>query len=637
MDRFEDVKLRVKEASDLVSLIESHLPLRRRGRTMVALCPFHEERSPSFTVFPETQHFHCFGCGKTGDVFTWLMEREGLAFREAMERLADAAGISTEGVFHGSGRERGKGPDPHKVLGEVRAFFQMALQSGEGRLARDYLEARGLSEAIEPWSIGYHPFRPRALAEFAERRELSRSVLEAAGLVRASGREPFAGRIVFPIEDERGRTVGFGGRLIPGGPGSERAGDFEPPKYLNSPESPFFNKRRVLFGLKAARTAGIRRLLVVEGYVDVIACHLAGFRGAVAPLGTAFTKDHARAVERFAEKGVVLLFDSDRAGRAAMERALGELWDTRLSLRVAFLEGGKDPGEVLLAAPGEDPEVVARRREGFGQQLESAQDALSAFFKLLRERLDLSDPARLEEAAGLCAGILSSIGEKVRRDGLLQRMAAHLGIPAEGLSRLLARRARTAARRDRDTGQGAKARPDPARAESPTERADLDLLACALRAPELLLHEDAKGRDAFGSLPPTFPPVVELLGLVREGLASGRQARPELVRYLFSRCAGREDLFRLLAAADRRAESIARPDDFRAELMAGRLRLATRRNVRETRQRLQEAMAAGDRAAADSLTEQLLKHLRLGHGKSEPDPSRAPSPVLPAIRRPDPT
>ena len=225
MDRFEDAKLHVKESTDLVALIEQYQPLKQRGRTLVALCPFHPENSPSFTVFRETQHFHCFGCGKTGDVFTWLMERDGLSFREAMETLAERAGVSLEGVFQRgrSEQQRQQARDAYEALAQVADFFHQGLLTPQGKLARDYLDSRGLSEAIAPWTLGYHPAGPngpgRALQEFARERQLPLNVLEQAGLLR-NGREIYAGRLMFPIVDERGRMVAFGGRLVPGAPGS---------------------------------------------------------------------------------------------------------------------------------------------------------------------------------------------------------------------------------------------------------------------------------------------------------------------------------------------------------------------------------------------------------------------------------
>ncbi|MCA8975710.1 MAG: DNA primase, partial [Planctomycetes bacterium] len=358
MDRFEEAKLRIKEATDLVALIESYMPLKPRGRNLLALCPFHAENTPSFSVSRESQFYHCFGCGKSGDVFNWLMERDGVSFREAVEILAERAGIAIEGIFQK--RERRQGPDPYRVLGEVAGFFRAQLDLPRGQRAREYLVSRGLEDAILPWTLGYHP-PSGALQRFAGERKLPADILEAAGLLR-SGREAFAGRVMFPIHDERGRVVAFGGRLLPGSPEAESVGDYTPPKYLNSPESPFFNKRRLLFGLHHSKRAGVRQLLVMEGYTDVIACHAAGFEGAVASLGTAFTAEHVRLIERYASEGIVLMFDGDRAGRTAAERAMRELVNSRIRVRMVVMsdagQGIKDPADMVTARPGEDPELV---------------------------------------------------------------------------------------------------------------------------------------------------------------------------------------------------------------------------------------------------------------------------------------
>ena len=188
MDRLEDTTLRVKEATDLVALIESYLPLKRAGRQMVALCPFHPERTPSFYVNPQNQFFHCFGCGKSGDVFTFVMEREGLSFPEAKELLAESAGIPLENGF-GRDRERGpKGPDVHQILGEVRSFLQKSLHDPEGQLARRYLEDRGLADAIEPWALGYHPARQGALARTRRKTRLERTCRPSARHPASLGR-----------------------------------------------------------------------------------------------------------------------------------------------------------------------------------------------------------------------------------------------------------------------------------------------------------------------------------------------------------------------------------------------------------------------------------------------------------------
>lgn len=617
MDRFEEVKLRIKEATDLVALIESYLPLKARGRDLLALCPFHAERSPSFTVNRPGQFFYCFGCGKTGDVFTWMMEREGLTFREAMETLADRAGITLEGVFQNQRPKAAPGPDPYQALGEVAGFFSRCLGSDQGMLAREYLTARGLTEAIHPWRLGVHP-SPGALAKFAADKRLPLSVLEQAGLLRGEGRtrEPYAYRLMFPIEDERGRVVGFGGRLLPGAPGSEGDGEFKPPKYLNSPESPWFNKRRVLFGLGKVKQAAARRLIVTEGYTDVIACHLAGFPGAVASLGTAFTQDHARMVERYASEGVVLMFDGDRAGKQAAERAMRELINSRLTVRVAMVGDGdataKDPADLLTQRPGDDEELVAVRRENFRGMLEHADEQLAVWFRLLRQRRDLQDPAQLEAAARECAELLALCAEPVRRDALLAGMARHLAVPQAHLERLLAKRpAVQRAAGPRAAGDGEAEAAVPATGSnrqvqrSLEQQAELDLLACVLAQPRLGQELD------FAQEPPfTLQGILPLLERAQQAIAAGCTESRGLLSDLFSRFA--EDLAtrRLLGEGAARAATLNQPEALFAGLRTGRRRRQDEPRLRNLRQAMQQALAQGDLAGAALLQQQLLEGKR---------------------------
>ena len=652
MDRFEDAKLRIKEATDLVALIESYLPLKPRGRTLVALCPFHAENSPSFTVFRDTQHFHCFGCQKTGDVFTWLMERDGHTFREAMEVLADRAGVSLEGVWKGRQDNAPKGPDPYEVLAEVAGFFHKSLRSAEGRLAREYLEQRGLSAAIEPWRLGHHP-AAGALLRHAQERQLSREVLEQAGLLR-NGREIFAGRVMFPIDDERGRTVGFGGRLVPGAPGTESDGDYKPPKYLNSPESPFFSKRRVLFGLHRTKQAGQRRIVVMEGYTDVIACHLAGFTGAVASLGTAFTADHAKTVERYATEGIVLMFDGDRAGMQAAERAMRELVNSRLPVRIALMSdaedgSAKDPADVVTARSGEDPELVAERRARFADVIDGAEDALAVWFRLLRRRLDLSKAVGVEAAAQECAGLLALVESPVRQAALTQEMARHLAVPAPTLERLLAKTKRRAGPGERaaESGVGssgvgssevaAQAVLAPA---SLLQRSESDLLACLLRKPLLL-----ESHDITADGPLESADLAALLAMATDGVALGRLNTEELLKYLFARAAEQPALLAVLGTAHARAAKIPDPEAVLVGLLEGRRRLRGGPQRRVWRQQLQQALTVGDSAAAAELQQRLLDRMRLdrprettatdtkssgraSHGASASEPT-TPSPQQP--------
>lgn len=415
MDRFEEAKNKIKEATDLVELVQGYAPLTRAGRYFKGLCPFHDEKTPSFTVHPDTQHFKCFGCGVAGDVFTFLMDRDGVTFREAMEQLAESAGVSLEGVFGQGKRPRGPKVDVHGALDQVREFFGAHLRSADGRAGREYLADRDLLAAIDDFDLGLHPTAQGALRAFAEQRKLPTDVLVQAGVLGRDGRrEPLLGRLVFPIMDERGRIVGFGGRVLPGMPADR-------PKYVNSPESPFFNKRRLLYGLRQVKDAGTRRVVVVEGYTDVIACHLAGLTGAVATLGTALTLEHAKLLERYALEGVVLVFDGDRAGRQAADRAFRELVHTRLNVKMVLLPEGSDPADLCKR---ENDQVPSRLET----LLEGADDAVTTWFRLLRQRFDLTNDADAERAAAECTAILAEIESDARREALAQNMARYLGL-----------------------------------------------------------------------------------------------------------------------------------------------------------------------------------------------------------------
>ncbi len=593
MERSDEVKLRVKEATDIVALIESYIPLRARGRMLVALCPFHQEKSPSFTVYPETQHFHCYGCKKSGDVFTFVMEREGLGFREALERLADRAGISTEGLFRNErGGPRAPQVDWAGVLGKVRDWFAAALRGPDAGAARAYVAARGLADAVVPFGLGFHPQDSGRLVEFARRERLPLEVLEMAGLVRDGRIEPFRGRLMFPIEDERGRVVGFGGRVL----------DDSKPKYVNSPESPFFQKRRVLFGLKHVKQAGERRVVVMEGYTDVIAAHLAGFRGAAATLGTALTTDHARTLVRYATDGVVLLFDGDRAGRQAAEKAFRELAASELPLRIALLPEGLDPADALSRRPGSTDADVEAGRARFRSWIDAADDALTAWFRLLRQRLDLSNDAAVARVLDECAEVLGRLDNPARRALLVSRMAAQLGLDPETFHRSVKQRARVGKsdatpRADAVGSVGTDAPPIAA----PTE-AQLDVLACVLREPQTIddVTDASCGHDDVDAV----------LAAVRVAAAAGILERNAVVARLFTEFTEQPRRRSLVALVVDRAAVIR---DARASLQQS-LRVLragdVRRVAQQLRLKMQEAAAAGDQPLVDRLTREYLEHLR---------------------------
>lgn len=640
MDRFEDAKLRIKEGNDLVALIEQYQPLRPRGRTLVSLCPFHAENSPSFTVFKETQHFHCFGCGKTGDVFTWLMERDGLSFREAMETLAERAGVTLEGVFSkGPGRDQqNKARTAYEALAAVADFLHRSLLTPEGEAARAYLEERSLDAAIVPWTLGYHPYGGGSLQAFAREHKIPFEILEESGLLK-NGREIYAGRLMFPIVDERGRTVGFGGRLVPGGPGNEPRGDYKPPKYLNSPESPFFSKRRVLYGLRAAKQAGERRLVVMEGYTDVIACHLAGFQGAVASLGTAFTAEHARTVERYADQGVVLMFDGDRAGKQACERAHRELINSRLSVRIAMVTDGsedaKDPADVVLARPGEDEEIVGERRGRFADTVDGAPDAMSVWFRLLRQRFDFRQAVGVEQAARECARLLDQVEVPVRRSALLGEMARHLDVPKQDLEQLMrddprARRANTEQNGEPHFDENEVVLPNLPDAGKPTllQRTEAEMLACILKQPDLLVSLD------FDEVPLQVAEIKQLFDWSAEGLAIGRDSGADLFRYLFTRSSEQAALQSMLALAHDRAERMEQPGEVLSGIVTGRQRVVGGSQRRTLREKWLQAIKSGDTDSAAELQKMMLDSKRRERPRSGLIGEDASTQAEPAKRRP---
>ncbi|MDA0372936.1 MAG: DNA primase [Planctomycetota bacterium] len=605
MDRFQEAKLLVKERVDLVDLIGGYVQLRRSGRGFSGLCPFHREKTPSFHVFPESQHYKCFGCGESGDVFTFVQEREGIGFREAMEWLADRAHVSLEGVFDvgGGGRARRQdGPDVHATLGAVRDLFEETLYGPDGAEARAYLEDRGLIDSAESFGLGLHPEAGR-LSSFVREHKLSSHLLQQAGLLGRDGREPMAGRVMFPITDERGRIVGFGGRVLPL-PSSE--GEDRRPKYLNSPEAPFFNKRRLLYGLRQVKQAGERCVLVVEGYTDVIACHAAGFTGAVATLGTSLTRDHARLLERYATEGVVLLFDGDQAGRRAVDRAFRELVHTNLQIRIALLPEGRDPADLAAVAPGIDPGVVERSRDTMAQLVARADDALTVWFRLARAATDFSVPGNVARVAEECGRILAGLDSPARREAMRSRMALHLGLSPTAIPIPDLR----SARRDDDVDEGAAPRQRAPRVRptaSPLLEADLDLLACVLAAPDLV----SELGTVVGE---TCAAATRLLAWGREAVASGRSSPEAFCRDLFARCTDDAEARSFLADAMDRATRLKDPRGMFVRLRRDRELHFAKAEASQIKMLLKQAIASGDSAQADALTRKLQERLRRNGG-----------------------
>ncbi len=312
-----DIVEQIKDRVDIVELIRQYVPgLKRAGKTYKACCPFHKEKTPSFTCSSEKGLFYCFGCQEGGDVFAFLMKMENLSFKEAVERLADLAGIEYQPTQALTGEEQRRA-SARKVLDFARQYYHKNFMSRAGEHARAYVKSRNLTkETCEHFELGLSP-APGALIAAAEQTGYSKADLKDAGLCTQTEyglREYFRNRLMFPIWNQRGDTVGFGGRIL---------GEGEP-KYLNSPETILFTKSHILYGLNfagpAIRKAG--RAVLLEGYMDVIGCHQAGVTYTVAPLGTSFTADHAKLLRRYTQN-VIVLFDPDEAGlKAALRGAL---------------------------------------------------------------------------------------------------------------------------------------------------------------------------------------------------------------------------------------------------------------------------------------------------------------------------
>src|SRR5215510_7811525 len=338
----------IRAANDIVDVIGAVLPLKRAGANFVALCPFHKEKSPSFNVNPHRQIFHCFGCHKGGDVFTFVREYENLSFIEAVKRLADRASIPLEFENQpGQQQTRHLKDTLLQMHEQIAQRWQTALSNdAAGQIARDYLARRGVSaEAVKLFRLGYAPDLWDDTVNWAKTKNYELPVVEKAGLIlRKEGSDSyydrFRGRLIFPICDEQGRVIGFSGRIL--------SGDEKTAKYVNSPETPIFTKSKVFFGLDKSKRALLDAgfAIVCEGQLDLIACFMAGVQNVIAPQGTAFTDQHARILKRYVNE-VVLCFDSDEAGQNAAVRSLDYLLASGLAIREAVVPRPHDPDSYI--------------------------------------------------------------------------------------------------------------------------------------------------------------------------------------------------------------------------------------------------------------------------------------------------
>ncbi|HXS45842.1 MAG TPA: DNA primase [Solirubrobacterales bacterium] len=421
---------RVKQAVDIVEVISAHTDLRRQGARWVGLCPFHEERTPSFSVDAQEKLYHCFGCGVGGDTIKFVEEKEGLGFAEAVELLADRYGVELQ-------RER---EDPRaearrqqrrrlgELLDRTATFYtQYMWDSEEAGKARSYLAERGLGEeTLRAFAVGYAPSTWDTVLLRGQRAGFKVEELRAVGLAqrgRSGGEyDRFRERIMFPIRDRRGRTLGFGGRAMRSDQGA---------KYVNTAETDFFHKSQLLYGIDLAKEAIAKsgRAVVVEGYTDVLALHQAGIGEAVGVMGTAITEEQVAALSGMVDE-VVLALDADSAGQEAMLRAQRVAAGRKMRLRVAAMPAGEDPAEMIAAESGP---------ERFRALVDGAVDLPAFQVGLVLDGTDVSSPAERDRALGEVAPILAGMGETASRDDLVRRVAGRLDLePALVMGRVTA-------------------------------------------------------------------------------------------------------------------------------------------------------------------------------------------------------
>ncbi|PWL99342.1 MAG: DNA primase [Clostridiales bacterium] len=417
----------VKYRNKIEDVVASYVNLKRAGSVYQGLCPFHSEKTPSFTVFPNTETFHCFGCGAGGDIISFIMRAENLEYLGAVEFLAKRAGLEMPDAAGDAKSETIKRARLYEMNRAAAVFFNRALYAPESEAAREYLKKRGLSRAaVKRFGLGYAPNRFDALSEYMHSLGYRDEELKEAFLCGKSERtggyyDYFRGRIMFPIIDNFSNVIAFGGRAL---------GD-EKPKYLNTSDTPVFKKSRNLFALNFARNACAQSLILCEGYMDVIAVNMAGFPNAVATLGTALTAEQARVMAKYTKK-VILSYDSDEAGVAAAKRAIPILTDVGLEVKMLRMEGAKDPDEYIK-------KFGAAR---FKILLDDSQGKIDYLCDSVLGKYDILIPEEKLKAANELCEVIGRIDSDVEREIYITRIAERLSVEPAHLARDVERRRR---------------------------------------------------------------------------------------------------------------------------------------------------------------------------------------------------
>jgi DNA primase len=608
----------IKSKLPVADLIGETVALKRAGSAFKGLCPFHAEKTPSFIVNPEREAWHCFGCGEGGDIFTFLMRRDGLDFRESLARLAEKAGVE---LSERTAREDRRKRRLREALEAAIAWYrEVLLQTPQGERARQYLEERGFTApTLDRFSIGYAPNNWEMLTKRLAARGFSADELVGSGLASPSNRggviDRFRGRVIIPIRDSSGRAVGLGGRIMPG---------VEGPKYLNSPAGPLFDKSQTLFAIDLAKGA-IRReklTVIVEGYTDVMAAHQAGFENVVASLGTALTRGQIELALKYGE-AIALAYDVDLAGdSAAREGLLAQLGaDHSVSkVRMVRIPDGKDPDELIRSNPDAWRQAVAEAREVVGFAIER-----------LASEADMSSVAGKRAFTGRVLAIIKAIPDPLERNFYVQQLAQRVnvepGILAEALQREPTRRPAAPAAAAIGPGR-------PLGATDGAGPSGLELEALALLLSNPALAAQSGGNEALPFRDATA------LALARSWQArvvspDGQPVAADLEDFVSSLDPASAELARALLGrlAEAGEEGRLEADEAREVLRITLLRLRVARleeDLRDGRLLLEEAQHEGDRTRLEAIEQQII---RLGREKAEVTKAMRSPAVVAGARR----
>lgn len=418
-DLIEEIRLK----NDIVDVIGGYVKLQRKGSSHFGLCPFHNEKSPSFSVSPDKQMYYCFGCGAGGNVFTFIMEYENFTFLEALKMLAERAGVDLPQLeYSKEAREQAdKKNQLLKINREAAKYYYLQLKGKQGTQAMNYLKGRGLSdETIQKFGLGFSDRFGNGLYRYLKELDYPDGILHESGLFNADEKhgmyDKFWNRVIFPIMDVNNKVIGFGGRVM---------GDGKP-KYLNSPETKIFDKSRNLYGLHAARLSRKKNLIICEGYMDVISMHQAGFNHAVASLGTALTSLQASLMKRYTDE-VLIIYDSDEAGTRAALRAIPLLKGVGLSTKVVNLKPYKDPDEF----------IQHEGREAFEKRLEAAENSFLFELRMSEQAYDMEDPQGKTDFLHNAASRLLGFEDEIERNNYIESVAGTYGIESSTLSKFV--------------------------------------------------------------------------------------------------------------------------------------------------------------------------------------------------------